>query len=326
MSGPVTIPDIDVGRVSKLLLKVEAHAHRQGWDEPVHMRVIFDESHTETARTLRRIAPPDPRYAPVRHDGYAATTFFGHRVLYQPWSELPAELREDDPDKDKTGPGPWTTLRHLVMGIADAEPDDERRELMLGILRLPGVLGFIVVGEGWRNESKTKDNLLRASRREVHLSDLPDSVEARALYCLDLAGRIQLVERLRGRKPELTCVDVRRQVDAAFTDMDGDLRRAAATARWPVPPAPPDGKPTLDDNALMRGDFTTSMRILRDAVLDRLPQTPEAYATRYPTLRACLEATCSEPDEPDSCPAEPHMHRPSEFRIVDGRWRQGGDW
>ncbi len=337
-----TVPDIDVARYSKLLLKIEAHAHRHGWDGPVHLRLIWDEDLVgpDVARGYRNIAPPEPRYRPVTHERYVSTTFFGHRVLYQQWSDLPpelvAELQETEPDARGEGPNPWIMLRRLVMNTAYGPDDDDKVRLMRAILRERGLLGFAVVGEAWRNEGEACE---RAVRGEVYLGDLPTSVETRVVYSVDLAGRIQRVERVRRQKPSLLTVDPAQMRNLSRPAMR-EIKRAMRLDGQPDPTEQLaeaeaigvdlndfDWSATIDTNALMRGDFTTSMRIMRDMVLERLPQTAEEFAVRYPTLRTVLEARCSDPREPDGCPHDPHDHSdPREWRVVDGRWYRGGDW
>lgn len=320
---PPTIPAIDYDRYSKLLLKVEQLAHRHGWDGPVHLRVVLDEALAgpDVVNFFRRINVSHPRYASVRHDGYVAATLFNHRVLYRRWQDIPedlaAELREADPHS-VIGPGPWATLRRLVMNTAYGG-GDELAEQMREILRAPGLLGFVTVTEAWRNHGEA---VLRAARGEVHLGDVPGSIETRVLYSVDLTRRVQRVERVRGRKPEVVRSVARDLIDEAFADLPRDMRRAVA--RWPLPKVP-EPEPTIDADALLRGDFTTSMRILCDTVLDRLPQTPEDFAARYPTLLACVEARCSDPGDPDSCPDEPHAHDPRDYLLIDGRWRRRSD-
>jgi hypothetical protein len=77
----------------------------------------------------------------------------------------------------------------------------------------------------------------------VHLGDAPGSVETRLVYAADLTGRVYMVERQRGAQP------------------------------W------------LDDNAgvHMRGDFTTSLRIIVAAVTDTAPPVEE-FELHYPAL------------------------------------------
>lgn len=245
MTGPLPVPEIDVERYGKLLLKVEAHAHRFGWDGPVHVRVVYDENAANGAadRLYRQIAPPDPQYTAVRHYGYTSTTLFSHRILYRPWDAFPPELR--DPDSRASGPQPWESLRRLVVNAAYA--DAEEAATLRQAFRQPGLLGFVTVGEAWQNTRR--EPCEEAIRGEVQLADVPDSQEVRVLYSVDLAGRIQRVIRVRGRKPEV--------------DHDAD--------------------------AAMRGEFTTSMRILCDIATGAVP-TPEDFAARYPTLRELLDA------------------------------------
>jgi hypothetical protein len=77
----------------------------------------------------------------------------------------------------------------------------------------------------------------------THLGDVPGSVETRRVYAADLTVRMYTVERVRGEQPY------------------------------------------LDDNAgvHIRGDFTTSLRILVAAVTDTVPPMEE-FELHYPAL------------------------------------------
>lgn len=346
------VPPVDVDRYSKLLVKIEQHAHRHGWDGPVHVRIIVDDAlfRPEALTAFRRQAPPDPRYTPIRHDGYTAFTLFSHRVLYQRWETWPEETREhlrkqcSPHDLKMSGPPPWVVLRHMVMQTAYGDDDSPLVQRMRAIIREPGVLGFAAAGEAHRNQGR--DTLLRAVDGEIRLEDLPDSVEVRFVLSVDLTGRIQRVERERRHKPVtfgVDMADVQRQWHRLEVERGAGVRQIRrATRRGGLPDPGPqlaeaielgvdlnefDWSPTAEQNALMRGDFTTSLRIFCDSVLDRVPATPEAFDVRYPTLHTVLTTVCSDPREPDGCPHEDHQHfNPYEFRVVNGKWYRGGDW
>ncbi len=345
------IPAVDTARYSKLLLKIEQHAHRHGWDGPVHMRLSIDEALTDPAAVVgfRNLTPPDPRYTPIRHDGYTAISFFGHRVLYQRWETWPPEVREylrsqcSSHDLGMSGPPPWVVLRHMVMNTAYGDADSPLVQRMRAIIREPGVIGFVVVSEAHKIEGREK--LLDAATGEQRIEDMPGSVEVRRVLSLDLPGRFEMVERVRRHKPVAFGVDMadvlrqwyRLEVERGASPRE--IRRAMRRHGLPDP-GPHlveaieqgvdlnefDWSPTTVSNVLMRGDLSTSMRIFRDTVLDRLPRLEE-FDVRYPTLHALMTAECSDPREPDGCPTEDHdHHNPFEFRVVDGKWYRGGDW
>ena len=232
---PLAVPDIALDDFGTLLLKLESHAHRAGWDRPVHFRVVYDHDAAggATDRQFRRITPPEHEHAPVRHGRYTATTVFGPRVLYS-LPNVPV----------------WDQLRSLILGIAFRDPDPHEDDkttgyitMMRDLFRQPGIVGFATVGEAWHNTER--EHLDRAVAGKVNLGDVPSSVEVRIVYAIDLADRAHHVQRIRGAKP------------------------------------------TLSVDVPMRGDFTTSMRILADMTTGRTPP-PEKYGERYPTLSDVL--------------------------------------
>ncbi len=250
---PLAVPDIDLDKLGQLLLKVESHVHRSGWDQPVQVRVIYDHGADggATDRVFRRITPPEYEVAPVRHGPYTATTLFGPRILYH-----------------ISGAPVWQQLRTLVMAIAFPGPLDDGRvidgvspvwdnvklikfiEMMHEMLRQPGMVGFCAVAEAWKNSAPPGgyegSPLQQALHGKVNLGDVPTSVETRMVYCVDLADRVHHVGRDRGKKPGLA-VDVG-----------------------------------------MRGDLTTSMRILADVATGRTPPL-DKFDEHYPTLRKVME-------------------------------------
>ncbi len=220
--------DVDLGLLGRLMLQVEQHVHRFGWDQPVQTRVVYDHTVDPDAdRFFRRICPPGDFCRQVRLGPYVASTLFGPRVLHA----LP-------------GVPPWETLRTMAVNIAYGDGDDNVAQ-MRAALDWPGLVGFLTVGEAWHNTEQTDVHC--AIRGEVNLGDVPGSVECRVVYGVDLADRAHRAQRVRGRKPE------------------------------------------LDMEAPMRGDVTTSMRIIADAVTGRTPP-PDQFAARYPTLSDLVES------------------------------------
>ncbi len=230
--APLPVPAIVDADLAALLLKVESHVHRYGWDEPVHVRVVYehDAHEGQVDRAFRRITPPEPQHAPVRHGRYTATTMFGPRVLYS--------IR---------GVPVYEQLRSIIMSFAyppfDAPdyPKDlaDGTRMLQNMVRMPGVVAFCVVGEAWLNTDR--ENLAAAVNNKVMLADVPGSVETRIVYCVDLADRAHRVQRIRGQKPT---VDLAAPMRGDFTT---SLRIAAdaATGRTPSPEKFTERYPTL---------------------------------------------------------------------------------
>lgn len=218
---------LDDETLGRLLTRIEIDVHRAGWDRHPWLFLLVDAgAHEDTALHIRRImrgAGPS-----IRVGGYLAQPMFGESFFG----------RADMP--------PWEALRVFAVNLAYGEdPGEEAVTQVLEVLRAPGVFGFAMVAEKWRNSEP--DAVRRAVAGEVNLGDVPGSVECRQLVAVTTAGRVMEVERVRGRKPEL--------------HMDADT---------------------------LRGDISTSLRILADAVAGQVPP-PEQFEQRYPTLAQLME-------------------------------------
>lgn len=213
---------LDEETLGRLLTRIEADVHRAGWDKHPWLFVLVDAgAHEDTGMHLRRImrgAGPS-----IRVGGYLAQPMFGEKFFAK--ADIP----------------PWEALRNFAVNLAYGEGSGEESvATVLEVLRAPGVFGFAMVAEKWRNSDP--EVVRRAVAGEVNLGDVPGSVECRQLVAVTTAGRVMEVERVRGRKPEL--------------HMDADA---------------------------LRGDISTSLRILADAAAGQVPP-PEQFEQRYPTL------------------------------------------
>jgi hypothetical protein len=150
--------------------------------------------------------------------------------------------------------GPHVGLRRFVMNLAyaDSEHGDEVEggvEAMRDLLRVPGLVAFAACYEAWGQRNLAPQALRGAISGGGHLRDLPDSQEVRLVMAVDAQDRVHRVLRVRGEPAELL----------------------------------------LSDDGRVRGDVSTSLRILMDTAYDRLPGTPEAFGQRYPTLLQSID-------------------------------------
>lgn len=279
-STPIeTAADVDPDLLMRLLRRVEADHHRHGWDQPARLMVVYDERDEYTSGVYRRIlnSPNHGAVPTVRVAPYVAQTFLPPALLHgyrtdgkgiEPGERLPV----------------WEYLRRFAMNLAyapvDALADSESGrefsgdtgvpplELMRGMLRLPGLLGYVFCSESWRR-ALTSEQMLAEQRSEQtpNYGDQPDSVEVRVVYCVDLFDRVHVVERDRGDRPTTVMTE--------------------SGPRTVIQPG--QGLVRQEQAALIRGDTTTSLRILADMSMGRTPPQ-ELFDQWYPTLRTAMES------------------------------------
>ena len=167
-------PDPDL--IGRLVLRVEADAHRGGWDAPAALYVLYDTTDPDTDATYRDVMAPR-RGAPVRCHPYAGQ------------SAVPESAFHGNP-------------AHALFRFAlNTRGDHPMADLVLGTIRRPGFLGLAFLYEGWMRTAKTKEE--RDALGAVRFADIPGSVELRSIMAADIAGNDYLVMRERGQKPEL---------------------------------------------------------------------------------------------------------------------------
>lgn len=147
----------------------------------------------------------------------------------------------------------WEQVRRFALNLAYGDGDYEQIAVMRGALSAPGVLGFAYLGEGYALAVKGRAAAADMFGGTRDLAEEAGAVETRMLYAADVTNRLYVLTRSRGRKPE------------------------------------------LDDNAGadMRGDFTTSLRLLVAAATGTVPPAEE-YALHFPRLAELLR----KPDDP----------------------------
>lgn len=217
---------LDEETLGRLLTRIEADVHRAGWDEHPWLFVLVDAgAHEDTGVHMRRLmrgAGPS-----IRVGDYLAQPMFGEKFFAA--AVMP----------------PWEALRGFALTMAYGPTVEHQRATVLQVLRAPGVFGFAMVAEKWRNDDP--EVVRRAVAGEVNLGDVPGSVECRQLIAVTTGGRVMAVDRVRGRKPELS--------------MDADN---------------------------LRGDISTSLRIMCDLITGQVPPEGE-FAQRYPTLAQIID-------------------------------------
>lgn len=213
--GPGAAVNIDEVRVVRLLQSHEARVNRFGWDQVPHLCLLYDTEERETDRRLRAYRPSDLRWtATTRVAGYAA------KAIMTEWS--------------------WATpdvmLKALAVSLAYRRrraPVQER--IMQLLVRLPGVLGFGLVYEGWAMPGMgagPRQDVIDHLHRGGSVRDMPDSVEIRKVLAVDLDGNTHSVHRVRGGRPVTSLGNK----GWGFGAMINPLRLLAAVAADTVPP------------------------------------------------------------------------------------------
>jgi hypothetical protein len=161
---------VDAGVLDGLLLRMEANAHRGGWDGPAMIAILSGDEFTE--RAYRFIGMRT--YA--RHGNYAAWAF---------------------PTSGDVSGWPQHALFRLALNLANAN-DHPQVAPLLEVWRQPGFIGTAFMGEGWAR--KIPEGEPHPTQR---FADLPGSIENRFVHAADVAGGYHAVFRNRGSKPVL---------------------------------------------------------------------------------------------------------------------------
>lgn len=206
------ITTIDQDHLGRLLLAVEADAHRRGWDGPPAIMVIYDATDQAAAAAYHQCLAQIG--APIRYRAYAARPM------------VPTDAVD----------GIASHALFRMAGNLGLCPDHPAVQLMIGWLRQPGFLGLAMSCESWsRVATPAECDALGPAR----FADLPGSMETRHVTSADITGQVRLVQRIRGQRPVLVARD------CAWTgSIPESLRYAtAAVAGQPLPgvPSAPSG-------------------------------------------------------------------------------------
>jgi hypothetical protein len=167
---------VDTEAMGQLLLRLEADAHRAGWDAPAALYVLYDARDLGTDRTYRQMM----RWGgvPTRRGPYAAI------------SAAPPGSLDGYPQHGL-----------FRMALNFSHSDHPATRAMLGVLRQPGFLGAAFVCEAWSRE--TDDQAEREAWRGKRFADMPGSMEIRTVNAADVGGADWVVRRVRGDKPKM---------------------------------------------------------------------------------------------------------------------------
>lgn len=173
----MTVLDIDADRMGRLLLKLEADAHRGGWDAPANMFVLYDSRDVATDQAYRqmmgRFAGPPSRLGPyAAHGAVPPGSLDGY---------------------------PQHALFRLALYLSGS--DHPHVAALVGMLRQPGFLGVAFQHEGWVREAR--DDAERESWGKQRFADMPGSREYRMVHAVDIGGGYHAARRVRGEKPDL---------------------------------------------------------------------------------------------------------------------------
>lgn len=177
--SPSTVTTVDHDVMGRLLLQVEANAHRGGWDGPAAMYVLYDWHDDATAQVYRRVME-GRRGIPTRCGPYAAQSMVPPDALNGIASH---------------------GLYRLAMNLSLVGEGHYPVEVMIETMRQPAFLGVAFLCESWARTMADEEE--REALGAVRFADIPGSVEMRQVCAVDTAGHDYFVSRPRGSKPTL---------------------------------------------------------------------------------------------------------------------------
>ena len=240
----VTAPTVDADAFAELLRRVEADRHRDGWDQPARIYIVYGWEHPETDTVFRRLFSGRCG-RPVRWRPYIA-----HPIAIPEAMAMPAVavfLMANN-------------LRHHVAGTT--RPGRENAAAApAALLKQPGIVGIAMCMEVWCKKgaspgrglpySEERDAALRdLYQGQKSLADVPGAVENRVMTGVDITGQDCTWYRERGGKPTRDPLGL------------GDL-----LAGEPAPRA---------DGAVIE-----SLRMIADFIAGRPMVEPEFYPSRW---------------------------------------------
>jgi hypothetical protein len=251
-SEPLTDPHpADVDLLLRVLRRVEADAHRKGWDStPMTLFTVYEHGDEDTDYVYRKLCGANPRTpVTVRVGGYTAQAI------------IPPQLLTGTP-----GVPPYEALRTYAMNLAYCPDDSDGYRpvnVIRSVLRLRGVIAVGCVYEAWQRLIAS-DQALAAELADAapDYSTMPDSVEMRVAAAVDLEGRLHQVKRTRGDRPVTV---------GGYTVLvpgHGEVQQAA------------------DVNG--HGDVSNSLRILADMIVGKTPADQEGFDARYRGYRQMI--------------------------------------
>lgn len=177
-----------------LLKRIESDLHRDGWDRPAQVFLIYgwDETGTNAffrAHFSRRCGRP------VRSRPYAAHPIAPPEAMREPASMLYVFANN---------------LRHYVAGSLSPRFADGM-VAVADVLRQPGIVGVAFCCETWAHRTVGPDAQQKmeqlTSAGATSLADIPGSVEQRLITGVDITGGVHFVVRERGSKPRTEMIE-----------------------------------------------------------------------------------------------------------------------
>lgn len=197
---------IDQTALNRLLLTVEAGAHRRGWDGAPLLALVYDRADQAT------------------HDRYRGVGRFseaeGIYITQGPYAAIQAV-----PTAALDG-----IASHAVFRLAcNLGVDHPTPRTLLRFWRQPGFLGLVFGYEAWVLEATEEERKTVGNRR---FADTPGAVEARQVVAATVTGSLHAVTRIRGRKPQTHLGDYTGSIPESLH------YAVAAIVGAPLPPAP----------------------------------------------------------------------------------------
>lgn len=190
---------VELAHAVRLLRRVEAHHDQQGWHSHanMHVYVVYDHHDVVTGAIIERVMRGSGE--PVRNSRYSAQPMLPSRMFAAAWEasgiKAPAALYRFAFNTAYADTG---AIRSNGDGD-DAEHADGL-EVFRELLRMPGILGYIVCSEAHLLEG---DLANQAHRSGTPFALVPGSVEVRAAYMVDVDNRVSVVHRNRGETAEV---------------------------------------------------------------------------------------------------------------------------
>lgn len=238
-------PTVDSEAFAELMRRVEADRHRDGWDQPARIYVVYDWDHPETDAMFRRFF----------------SSRCGRPVRWRPYIAHPIAIPEA---MSKPSVALYLLANNLRNHAAGTMlPGRETlAAATAAMLRQPGVVGVAMCVEAWARKAALPEGhgpdeadareaaLAHLYQGRKSLADVPGSVENRIMVGVDITGQECTWYRVRGGKPTRDALEL------------GDL---------------PEGEPHPRAN----GAVIESLRMIADFIAGRPMAEPEFLPTRW---------------------------------------------
>lgn len=156
-----------------LLLRLEARIHRDGWDAPAQLYVVYDSSNLAIATRYRKL-----------FGGYGAAV---HGGLYEARPIMPSGTLVGVLSHD---------LHHMLTNLSDPRLSPSA-EIFWRTLGLPGVVAIALSAEAWTRPIDPGEDLHGRS-----LADIPGSRETRLVLAAAIDDVVRFLRRNRDEPPQ----------------------------------------------------------------------------------------------------------------------------